>query len=143
MTEKDTLTEEETLRIIKSSCKYVRKLVLKWGEGDPAGQCYESSYHLKECLYKHGIKTELVGGVFNVDFDRKGNRVEMASDEDGHFWLDWNGVVIDVTADQFNCQLEKENEVKAIVIGESSDRYLDYNFNMFYNASYTMEDNNE
>lgn len=48
-----------------------------------------------------GITSVLLGDYLNSRFDLKIEMVSADRDPDTHAWLDYNGIVIDITADQF------------------------------------------
>jgi hypothetical protein len=58
---------------------------------DLAGLCCDVSTALGEKLLKKGFETDLVSGRYIMDDDRDGY----------HYWLEFNGKVLDLTCEQF------------------------------------------
>ena len=119
--------------IILMVAKQVRKEILKeTTTGTSLGMCYEASLDLRRELRKRGIRVKIKQGVFRVDYDQCGDPTDEPSHDEAHFWAEWQGIPIDVTADQFNWQLKVKNRVKAIVFGTDLDRYLSWKFKPVY-----------
>lgn len=77
----------------------VRKERVK-AEGDSLGRCHDWSRHVQTLLLAHGIESVLVCGKFVLDLTG-GSVLNEAS----HYWIEVQGYVIDITADQFNSEL--------------------------------------
>lgn len=69
------------------------------------GFCYEASCVLGERLKKLGIEPTLVGGAVTL--------------QDGstaiHYWLEYKGIILDVTGDQFNGRLRQEDHIPDVL----------------------------
>jgi hypothetical protein len=98
--------------------------------------CLPASRKLKSELVKNGYDAIVVQGVFTVDnpdpsasedWDIKdfGSEEEMESAKYTplHYWVEVNGLIVDITASQFNDELDES--VRDILIGtyEELDRY--------------------
>lgn len=85
----------KTADIILEHARLVRDFVIGV-HGSPGGRCYESSVVLGKRLEGEGIGTRLVEGFVLLT--------------DGHhachYWLEREGLLIDVTGDQFNCSIQ-------------------------------------
>lgn len=86
---------QKTSNVILENARLVRDFVIKV-HGRSAGHCYESSIVLGKRLEASGVETRLVEGfvILPTGFHA------------GHYWLEREGILIDVTGDQFNRSIE-------------------------------------
>lgn len=79
----------------------------------PSGCCGDTSEVLQVILYnKLGIATEYVTGIH---YSAEGT--SSISNGASHAWLEFDGIIIDITADQFN---DRGFQNEAIIVTESS-----------------------
>ena len=117
--------------LIYQEAAIVRSAFLaKYGYID--GYCVEASRYLARKLNLLDIKVKLIYGVFKVDFDQCRNPTKEPSHDEAHTWCEFNGLPIDVTADQFNRQLLYDYGVDPIIIGTNLDRFLAWDFTPLY-----------
>lgn len=77
---------------IKEISKKVRlKFVNDWSNQDLGGLCFEVSEYLQKELYNYGIYTDIIEGEF---INNANNYF--------HYWLEYKGNIIDLTATQFS-----------------------------------------
>jgi hypothetical protein len=85
--------------------------------------CLEASRELRDEYLKNGINAIVVQGTFYVDNPNE-NFDEEYDDETYnnplHYWVEINGEIIDITADQFNDELDGET-MEGITIGGYSE----------------------
>lgn len=119
--------------IILRVCRQARRMALK-KLGTVDGYCIDISNFINSNLIKYNIETKLVYGVFRLDYDlHNGKKIPyIPSHDDAHTWVEWKGIPIDASADQFNTHLTTKNKVKAIVFGTNLDRFLDWDFDPIY-----------
>lgn len=138
------MTTDHDLELIEEIAEKVRDQILrkrKNKKNPTANQCYEASLKVYEDLQTAGLDPILVAGKVIVDepemekiwaeySDAQLNEM----DEDSfcnimcrplHYWVEVNGLIIDVTGDQFNNELETD-QIGEIVIDpyEAQPRYI-------------------
>lgn len=88
----------------------------------PKGCCGDASVLLGHYLLENGIETDYVCGTYYGDdtFDRQ-----------SHAWLQINGIVIDVTGDQFQNDKTFLNYSEPVFIGEPGKFYDLFEVNQF------------
>jgi arylamine N-acetyltransferase len=98
------LNREKISNIILREAKAVRgSLIGTWGESK--GYCFESSVILGYRLKDLGIHTRLASGWVKLS---NGNNC-------GHYWLLYNGMVLDITGDQFNYKLNNIDNIPDVL----------------------------
>jgi len=126
---------------IKNIANNIRKSQVKCYGGDDEclkATCLPSSRTLKDALIKNGYDAIVVQGVFRVDnpdptlteewdvndFENE-EEMEEAKYTPLHYWVEVDNLVVDITADQFNDELE-EDLMDPITIGTYSEleRYI-------------------
>lgn len=101
--------EQEFRYIVQRIREYMED---KYGIGtDLAGQCIEASELIAYILNSFGIQAKTVEGWCLYDDMYYGSDVPY----DAHTWVEANGFYIDVTADQFNPGMGKENEFPGVI----------------------------
>jgi hypothetical protein len=94
-------------------------------EGDLTGTCAYSSNYLQIALKEEGIDSIIIEGTFDID----NPDCSELDDEDinneciyhpPHYWVEVEGYILDITADQFNDELHKET-MPDIVFGSYMD----------------------
>jgi len=80
------MTKKEK-RIIAIICKKIRPKFVKRFGNDLFGGCWHLSDHIQKELYNNNIYSKLIQGQYNRRL---------------HYWLEYRGNIIDVTATQFN-----------------------------------------
>ena len=80
----------------------VRQEVLEENNGSSFGMCVDASWRLRDLLRKAGFRCRVCDGVFDTGWDGFGN--------EGHYWVRFNRAILDVTADQFNEDIDEFNE---------------------------------
>lgn len=115
--------EKDTIQKI---CRDVRRMILK-EEGTSTDQCGYASEEIQARLNELGIQVSIRDGRFLIDYKRYNKFHQMP-----HTWIEWNGMPIDITADQFNPYLKCKNRVKAIVFGTHKHRFLTSEGENFY-----------
>lgn len=124
----------------------VRKEVLKTANNpifagpESTGRCIDASVLLAETLKKAGINAKVLTGRFIKDYELPPElrgvipEVEIPKDfqdagfspdafkSEFHAWVEVDGKVVDITADQFNPFLEKP--LPDIYVGPRTDRYI-------------------
>lgn len=113
--------------------KFVRDDLI--GRHCPAGEeqclralCHEASLALCSVLIGNGFPAVVVEGTFRTDlpdfffdaYDEDPYDPESSSRNPLHYWVEVEGIVVDITADQFNTELDGE-EIPAVVVGFRSD----------------------
>lgn len=100
-------------------------------------KCLEASRKLRDELIKNGYNAHVVRGTFRVDNpdpeacsemdvnDYSEAEMEEAKYNPLHYWVEMGTTIIDITANQFNNELEEE-KMPALVIGTYSqwDRHV-------------------
>ena len=123
---------------VKSIATKVRNELVKcYGDEECLREtCLPSSRDLKKELIKYGYQATITQGVFRVDnpdtkavsqMDVDGlteEEIEDAKYNPLHYWVEVDNLIVDITADQFNNELEDEI-MHPITIGTYSelDRY--------------------
>ena len=79
----------------------------------PHGMCFAICFPLQSLLKLYGFHFDLVKGDFIINGDPR-----------EHFWLEKDGLIIDPTASQFNCE-HLFPEMDEIYIDEKPDHYPD------------------
>jgi len=130
-------SEEEIRKIILKEARKVRRWALREGGlSGTLGMCLDASVRLKASLKKQGIIVKRIHGIFKVDYEAPKHEsrklADTHCDEERHVWCDWNGIPIDVTADQFNSKLLGKNRIPAIIFDSHQERFLAYNGKPFY-----------
>lgn len=87
------MTKKEK-RTIGKICKKIRPKFIKRFGTDLCGGCWNISDKLHRELFKIGIITKLIQGYI------KGGRMKHCGGF--HYWLEYKGNIIDLTATQFN-----------------------------------------
>ena len=95
--------------------------------------CFDASVVLKDTLVANGFNAIVIAGTFyidnpdieyneNEDIVKDYKNANEASHNPLHYWVEVNnGIIVDITADQFNWELSEE-QMPEIVIGS----YLDF-----------------
>jgi len=104
--------EEDIDHEVYNAALAVRRWVLR--EGDSEGMCYDASLELSRRLQKNNIPCIMIEGCF-----RMGRNWCIRCT---HWWVGlgpWRKMILDVTADQFNDDLQKYDliRMKPIVYG--------------------------
>jgi hypothetical protein len=94
----------EVLKIAKNA----RRWALRENRGKSQGMCIETSQLIRAKLEKIGIKSKVRGWKFYLS-DKK------EDDYNSHYWVEINGKILDVTADQFNPIIREKPKMRAIV----------------------------
>lgn len=94
--------------------RQVRKKILKDNGGNSRGMCLDASHELQRKLTEAGFFCELCEGKFHLEEPEEKSVVH-------HYWIALNGAILDVTADQFNDEMDGI-QMAAIVYG-NIDRY--------------------
>jgi cobalamin biosynthesis Co2+ chelatase CbiK len=92
--------------------------------------CLDASRKLRDVLIQNGYKATVVQGTFAVDDPNYEYAPDDLEDEDEdkqeeimrnplHYWVEVNGLVVDITASQFNDELEEP--VEPIQIGSYAE----------------------
>lgn len=115
--------------------KLVRNKLVK--KHCPAGEeqclralCLDASIILRDTLIKNGFAAIVVSGTFYIDkpdveYDKDEDIVkdyknaQEASHNPLHYWVEVGGIIVDITADQFNWELNKE-QMPEVTIGNYS-----------------------
>lgn len=120
---------------VEDIAKRVRSLLVGNNVDDDVlrDKCLPVSRHLARVLIDNGYNAaNVVQGVFKVDNPSPSNFEEwggedfqdMYTEDDKynhlHYWVQLNHIVVDITADQFNDELNPENKVDPVTIGEIS-----------------------
>lgn len=113
---------------ILSIAKAFRNNVIK-DHGDLKAMCYEISLGLSHELKKHEIDSKVIKGYFYIDnpdesqYDDEIDESEMRLAP--HFWVEVNNKILDITADQFQDEVEGER-IDEITYGNYNDfdRYI-------------------
>jgi hypothetical protein len=114
-------------KTIEEIAKNARNKVLKhWG--DLRAVCLDVSRYLRNQLIKNGYKAIVVQGTFAVDEPNMEYCEDLDQDNEDdakaiynplHYWVEVNGKILDLTADQFNDEIENElDKMPEIVFGE-------------------------
>lgn len=94
------MTQKEKTVITKIAKQIRKKLCNKYARGylkdELPDLCCEASEALQLELYKHNIHTFLIQGIW------KGKNDGRFKCENLHYWLEYKGNIIDLTACQFN-----------------------------------------
>jgi hypothetical protein len=93
--------------------------------GDVQGMCLAASILLKRALSKMGYSSDVIAGTFYVDQPDPMASDEYEEDEvDGHnavhYWVLASGIIVDVTASQFNDELDGY-ELPDVYVGSYED----------------------
>lgn len=99
-----TTRRKRTIDLILGQAKIVRDTLLDI-KSQTRGYCYEASCILGERLISLGLNPRLIGGAVTLSNGFNA----------GHFWLEYKGIIIDITGDQFNGSLSEENQIPEIV----------------------------
>lgn len=91
--------------VISEEAKVVRDHLLHC-HAYSSGRCLEASVVLGYRLKSRGVETRLVQG--NVRPDKGFDQF--------HYWLEYKGIIIDVTGDQFNRHLASERRIPDILL---------------------------
>lgn len=126
--------EKSRLKEIYEIAKKVREQIqLEIGNKDLKGFCKYCSNKIRLLLRLKGYRTKLIKGRFMVESpDLVSIDPIYWGSEDTyyppHYWVEIDNLIIDVTADQFNVELDVENHMDEIVIGtyEELPRYMPY-----------------
>lgn len=110
--------------------KMVRDEILCEGDTDSThGLCAYCSKELRTALAFHFIEAKIVKGTFAIDSpDPEYYPEEMEGCEEiyfpTHYWVEVDGYIVDITADQFNDEIDDE-PMPEVVIGkyEALERY--------------------
>ena len=99
-------------QLLKRVASQVRKKTERFADkeffpSDLMGLCIDASIALRKILWRNGIRTQLTEGYF---IDDKG------LDRGTHYWLEWRGFIIDITATQFGLD-------KKVYICKTDPRY--------------------
>jgi|2_EtaG_2_1085320.scaffolds.fasta_scaffold01103_13 hypothetical protein len=112
---------------IKDIALFVRQnLVKSYDDEYLRAVCLDCSRILKDELIKHGYNAVVVQGQFEIDEYDYTHYDEYDDDQDDefyfplHYWVEVDGTIVDLTATQFNDELNGE-EMPAIVIGSYND----------------------
>lgn len=95
----------------------LRHLKQMFGRGQ--GECYEVSTFLFHYLKKLGYKPKLIKGTFLTDLPYD-YREKKEGGEALHYWIEIEGLILDLTAEQFNDELE-DDVMPGILIGTYRD----------------------
>jgi len=118
---------------VEQIAKSVRENIVKCYDDDCLrALCLQASIQLREELIKNGYKAMVVQGKFKVDnpneeyfedwdVDDFENEEKMEEEKYTplHYWVEVNGLVVDITASQFNDELD--DPVEPIKIGTYND----------------------
>ena len=134
-------TSKKHLEEIDKIAQKIRRQILKKNKGSTANQCYVASIKVYEMLQQAGYDPALIQGRVIVD-DPNPKKVyaEYTEADLGamaqtdycnimcrplHYWVEVKGLVVDVTGDQFNDEIDTE-EIPKIVIDqyEAQPRYI-------------------
>ena len=119
------MTIAQQKKDILKVCRSVRRWVLEMNSGGSEGMCTVASSEIYDRLKALGIKVKIRTGVFKIDH-------HSPCHDEVHTWIEWRGLPIDVTADQFNSGLHVKNRVKAIIFHTHKDRFLTWGFRRKY-----------
>jgi hypothetical protein len=98
------------------------------------GECYHACILLVSLLKKAGFKAKIIKGTFLTDLPPD-YLESLVTDEDReiggkaiHFWVVCDGYLLDITADQFNDEIEGETmgEIVFVPLNEKKSRYPRY-----------------
>lgn len=111
--------------LIMLSAKTIREKAIK-EHTDLKAMCYEISLELSNELKKHSIDSKVIKGSFYIDTPDE-SQYEDDIDEDEmrlapHFWVEVNNKILDITADQFQDEVEGER-LAEITYGDYDDFY--------------------
>jgi hypothetical protein len=117
--------------------KKVRKDIIEIYD-NPKAICLEASRLLKKELEENGFKSDIIMGKFVVDEPLNcADYLEMDDNEEDnyiyeplHYWIEIEGKILDITADQFQDEIigDELEEITYIEYSQS-DRYIkDYIF---------------
>lgn len=125
---------------VQKSIVQIARDILRYYNYDVKAMCLSISKSLRDELIKNGYgKAMVVAGEFYVDSpDESLWEDNLSNIEEGeepnhmvlHYWVELNGKIIDITASQFNDELDNEKMPK-IVIG-TYDELSRYNFVNYY-----------
>lgn len=107
---------------IMSAAQILRQLF-----GCAYGNCYSASVLLIALLKKSGLKANLIKGEFFTDCASEGAEDDDDSGDVLHFWVVCEGYLLDITADQFNDEIEGEQmpEIICVPVKQKNSRYSD------------------
>lgn len=118
---------ERLVRIARS----VRNELLR-KEGDLCAQCLEVSKALSERLAQKGYRAKVIRGTFAIDnpnwefYDewdpsdfKSPEAMEFAIYHPLHYWVEAEGFLLDITADQFSDEVDER--LPAVVVGRYRD----------------------
>ncbi|MFA5313825.1 MAG: hypothetical protein WC375_11020 [Methanomassiliicoccales archaeon] len=111
--------------VLNIATKLRERLILEYGEDSLQSLCLDCSRKLRDELIKAGYKAIVVQGAFEIDepyldedaFD-KGEHEELY--DPMHYWVEVDGNIVDISADQFNSNLDGE-EMPPVVMGSYSE----------------------
>lgn len=115
----------DTLEKVYIIAKEIREQTqLEMGTDCMSGLCKYCSKQIQKILTLEGIRTKLINGSFRIDkpeiIFKSSSYVSGELFFPSHYWLEFKGFIIDITADQFNNELNK-NYMNEIIIGRYSD----------------------
>lgn len=99
----------------------------------PKDVCLEACKMLKKAFSENGIASQIIQGKFKIDepcnyIDDNYEYNEEVNFEPLHYWIEINGCILDITADQFD-DVVIYDEVEEITFGtyENLSRYIKVN----------------
>jgi len=102
-----------TLRIVTSHARRLRtRMVGQYGP-DLGGFCGEASFRLRRILEAVGYHPTTINGM-----------VQFPNGCGGHWWLELHQRYIDITGDQFNRHLPKEDQIPKVLVRPISQCHL-------------------
>jgi len=116
------ITSMDKLAEIMSAAQILRQLF-----GCAYGNCYSASVLLIALLKKSGLKAKIIKGTFQTDLPPNWSEDQETGGKATHFWVVCNGYLLDVTADQFNDEIEGEQmpEIICVPVKQNNSRYSD------------------
>lgn len=138
------MVSDADLEIIEDVAGQVREQLIRKRKGaknPTANRCYEGSLKIYERLQEEGFEPKLVVGKVIVD-EPNMDKVwaeytdDQLQDMEGeafcnimcrplHYWVEVDGLIIDVTGDQFNDELTTDHVAKVVIDPyEAQPRYI-------------------
>jgi len=113
----------DKLAEIMSAAQILRQLF-----GCAYGNCYSASVLLIALLKKSGLKAKIIKGTFQTDLPPNWSEDQETGGKATHFWVVCNGYLLDITADQFNDEIEGEpmEGIVFVPLNEKKYRYPRY-----------------
>jgi len=93
--------------------RQIRRKILATN-GSPFGSCSDASCMLAKKLRQLGYDAHMISGKFVIE---KGTRIYNPIRKE-HCWVRIKKIIVDVTADQFNCDMN-DTQMRAVVVGTS------------------------